>query len=241
MFYVKGVDISNDRQMFNFLKNHFQYYTMNSWNRRKSIANNVKIYNLGLSGDSWTALTFLQDDDYFEVNMMIEDWELEHPNCRVGFNGRSGGYLVLYPADSRDCILSADVDECESYEEYKRYCKEFYGSVKANHQDLIQMVQLVQEFDRLCDDIRDYVDELSNRSFIIEALKESVDKFNEEYDDDLELLGIEPLYVELDKVDISEISALTCLYEAFLRVANKKDLGYRIERNGDYVYYVENF
>ena len=238
MFYVTGIDISSDKQMFNFLKDHFQYYTMNSWNRLKSIAHNVKIYNLKLSGDHWTALTFLQDDDYFVVNMMIEDWEAEHPGYKVGFNGRSGGYLVLYSDSSNCCVLPEDVDECESYEEYKRYCREYYGSVKANRWDLVRTVKLVQDFDRLCDEIRDYVDDLSNRNFLIEAMKESVERFNEQYAEDLEYLGFEPLAVELDKVDISEISQVVSLYEAFIRVASKRDLGYRIERDTDYVYYV---
>ena len=238
MFYVSGIDISSDKQMFNFLKDHFQYYTMNSWNRLKSIAHNVKIYNLKLSGDHWTALTFLQDDDYFVVNMMIEDWEAEHPGYKVGFNGRSGGYLVLYSDSSNCCVLPEDVDECESYEEYKRYCREYYGSVKANRWDLVRTVKLVQDFDRLCDEIRDYVDDLSNRNFLIEAMKESVERFNEQYAEDLEYLEFEPLAVELDKVDISEISQVVSLYEAFIRVASKRDLGYRIERDADYVYYV---
>lgn len=238
MFYVTGIDISSDKQMFNFLKDHFQYYTMNSWNRLKSIAHNVKIYNLKLSGDHWTALTFLQDDDYFVVNMMIEDWEAEHPGYKVGFNGRSGGYLVLYSDSSNCCVLPEDVDECESYEEYKRYCREYYGSVKANRWGLVRTVKLVQDFDRLCDEIRDYVDDLSNRNFLIEAMKESVERFNEQYSEDLEYLEFEPLAVELDKVDISEISQVVSLYEAFIRVASKRDLGYRIERDADYVYYV---
>jgi hypothetical protein len=238
MFYVSGIDISSDKQMFNFLKDHFQYYTMNSWNRLKSIAHNVKIYNLRLSGDHWTALTFLQDDDYFVVNMMIEDWEAEHPGYKVGFNGRSGGYLVLYSDSSNCCVLPEDVDECESYEEYKRYCREYYGSVKANRWDLVRTVKLVQDFDRLCDEIRDYVDDLSNRNFLIEAMKESVERFNEQYAEDLEYLEFEPLAVELDKVDISEISQVVSLYEAFIRVASKRDLGYRIKRDADYVYYV---
>ena len=238
MFYIKGIDITNDKQMFNFLKDHFQYYTMNSWNRSKSIAHNVKIYNLHLSGDHWTALTFLQDDDYCVVNMMIEDWEAEHHGYKVGFNGRSGGYLVLYSADNCRCILPDDVDDSETYEEYKSYCREYYGSVKANRRDLVETVKLVQDFDRLCDQLRDYVDELSNRNFLIEAMKESVERFNEQYADDLEYLEFEPLAVELDKVDISEISQVVSLYEAFLRVASKRDLGYRVERDGDYVYYV---
>lgn len=237
MFYVKGVDITNDRQMFNFLKDHYQYYTMNSWNRVKSIAHNVKVYNLKLSGDHWTALTFLQDDDYFVVNLMIEKWEANHPGFKVGFNGRSGGYLVLYTASRNDCVLPADVDECKSYEEYKRYCREFYGSVRANRYDLVQAVQLVQDFDRLCDQIREYVDELSTKSFPEKALIESVDRFNELYREDLEYLGFSELYVEDEKVNISEIRRLTSLYEAFVKVAGKRDLGYRLARSGDYIYY----
>ena len=48
MFYKKGVDISNTKSMYNFLKNHEKYDTLNSWNGLKSIANNVKVYNLKL-------------------------------------------------------------------------------------------------------------------------------------------------------------------------------------------------
>ena len=45
-FYKTGIDITNDKQMFNFLKNHFEYWTMNSWNRLSSVANKVKLYDL---------------------------------------------------------------------------------------------------------------------------------------------------------------------------------------------------
>ena len=235
MFYTKGVDITNDKQMFNFLKNHFQYPIMHG---TKTIANNVKIYNLRLSGDCWTALSFLQDDNYFVVNMMIEDWEAEHSDYKVGFSGRSGGYLVLYSADNYHRGVLPDDLDCEDYEEYKSYCKECYGSVRANRKYLVETVKLVQDFDRLCDEIRDYVDDLSNRNFLIDAMEDSVERFNEQYTEDLEYLGFDPLHVELDKVDISEINQVVSLYEAFIRVADKRDLGYRIERDGDYVYYV---
>ena len=235
MFYTKGVDITNDKQMFNFLKNHFQYPIMHG---TETIANNVKIYNLRLSGDCWTALTFLQDDNYFVVNMMIEDWEAEHSDYKVGFSGRSGGYLVLYSADNYHRGVLPDDLDCEDYEEYKSYCKECCGSVKANRKYLVETVKLVQDFDRLCDEIRDYVDELSTRNFLIDAMEDSIERFNEQYAEDLEYLGFDPLHVELDKVDISEISQVVSLYEAFIRVADKRDLGYRIERDGDYVYYV---
>ena len=236
MFYTKGIDITNDKQMFNFLKNHFQYYITNGI---ETIANNVKIYNLKLSGDCWTALTFLQDDDYFAVNMMIEDWEAEHPGYKAGFSGRSGGYLVLYSAVDSYCrsVLPDEVDDCETYDDYKSYCREYYGSVKANHWDLVKTVKLVQDFDKLCDEIRDYVDDLSNRNFLIDAMEDSVERFNEQYAEDLERLGFDTLHVEFDKVDISEINQVVSLYEAFIRVADKRDLGCRIERDGDYVYY----
>lgn len=236
MFYIKGIDITNDKQMFEFINNHFRYYTANSWNRGRSIAHNVKIYNLGLSGDHWTALTFLQDDDYFVVNMMIEDWETEHRGYKVGFNGRSGGYLVLYNAAGGSAI--PDTLDYDNYEDYKADMRDYYGSVKANRNELRDFVKVVQDFDRLCDEIRDYVDDLSNRNFLIEAMKESVERFNEQYAEDLEYLEFEPLAVELDKVDISEISQVVSLYEAFIRVASKRDLGYRIERDADCVYYV---
>ena len=80
------------------------------------IANNVKIHNLKLSGDCWTALAFLQADDYLTINMLIEEWEYEHKGYKVGFNGRSGGYLVLYNADNNGSILPDEIDESEDYE-----------------------------------------------------------------------------------------------------------------------------
>ena len=239
MFYVKGIDITNDKQMFNFLKDHYQYYTMNSWNGLKSIANNVKVYKLNLSGDCYNALTFLQDDDYFTINMMIEDWEVEHHGYKVGFNGRSGGYLVLYNANDNKTVLIDEVEYNDDYEGYKEMCREYFGSVKAARYKLVEMVKLVQDFDKLCDQLRDYVNELSTQDFAVRALERTVDLFNEYYSDDLTYLGYSELTVEDGKVDVSEIKQLDCLYETFCRMANKKDVGYKLEKCGDgYVKYV---
>lgn len=242
MFYVKGIDITNDKQMFNFLKDHYQYYTLNSWNGLKSIANNVKVYNLKLSGNCYNALTFLQDDNYDNLNSMIEDWEYEHRGYKVGFNGRSGGYLVLYNADDNRTVLPDEVDYNDDYESYKEMCREYFGSVKAARYKLVEMVKLVQDFDRLCDQLRDYVDALSTQDFAARALERTVDLFNENYYDDLAYLGYSELVVENGKVDISEIRQLDCLYEAFCRMANKKDVGYKLEKcdGGNYVRYVES-
>jgi hypothetical protein len=239
MFYQKGIDITNDKQMFNFLKDHYQYYTMNSWNGLKSIANNVKVYKLNLSGDCYNALTFLQDDDYLTINCMIDEWQYEHPGYVVGFNGRSGGYLVLYNANDNKTVLIDEVEYNNDYEGYKEMCREYFGSVKAARYKLVEMVKLVQDFDKLCDQLRDYVNELSTQDFAARALERTVDLFNENYYDDLAYLGYSELVVEDGKVDISEIRQLDCLYETFCRLANKKDVGYKLERCGEgYVKYV---
>ena len=239
MFYQPGIDITNDKQMFNFLKDHFQYYTMSSWNRTKSIANNVKLYKLGLSGDWTVALDFLNDSSYDEINSMIEDWEFEHKGYKVGFNGRSDGYLVLYNDNNNGCILSDDIDECVDYEEYKRYCTEYYGGVKHNRRDLVKMVKLVQDFDKLCDQLRDYCDYLSTRDFKKDVMEEAVCLFNEHYYDDLYYLDFDELTCEDGVVDIEQISALTCLVEAFLNIANKRNLGYVVKVDGNFAKLVE--
>ena len=44
--YYKSVDLNNNKACFDFLTNHFEYDTMNSWNGCRSIANNVKVYNI---------------------------------------------------------------------------------------------------------------------------------------------------------------------------------------------------
>ena len=234
MFYKTGVDITNDKQMFNFLKEHFVYPTMNSWNRCESIANKVKIYTLALSGNCWNALDHLNSGEYDTLSFMIQDWEREHPSYEVYFNGRSGGYLVLKDKGYNGHILPDIIVDNEDYEEYKECCRDNYGSVKANREELVYYTKLVQDFDKLCDELRAYVDELSNLSYEKIEMEKSVDRFNDEYYDDLELLGFKQLHCDADgKVDISEIRTLTCLYEAFVRIADRSKLGYGLKYEGD--------
>ncbi len=230
MFYKTGVDITNDKQMFNFLKEHFEYYTMNSWNGLCSIANNVKIYNLGLSGDWCVALSLLEAEDYDTIGMLIHDWEREHPGYDVSFNGRSGGYLVLGNKGNARHVLPDEILECEDYDEYKRYCQEHYGSVKANRSELVFYTKLVQDFDKFCDSLRDYCDMLSQLSFEIVEMQNAVDEFNNKYYEDLEYLDFQEL--ECDEqgiVDLSDIVKLDSLTETFLRIANRSREGYKLE------------
>ncbi|GEA16721.1 hypothetical protein E308F_29670 [Moorella sp. E308F] len=111
MFYQE-VDKRNREAMISFLRNHFRYHTMNSWNNATSYANCVKIYKLNLPEDiknkAWDMLDM--DEVYFEINSLLEDWAAEHDyQWQVGFNGRSGGYLVLYQGGWK-------------YSSYKSYC-----------------------------------------------------------------------------------------------------------------------
>lgn len=223
MFYKKGIDITNDKQMFNFLKYHFTYDTLNSWNNLVSIANRVKVYDLHLDGDEWMALKFLEYDNYEVVNDMIYDWEHEHKGYSVGFNGRSGGYLVLYNDGNNRNVLPEFITHNDTYEEYKEYCKEYYGSVKSNRYNLKQYVRLVQDFDKLCDEIRDYVNELSKRDFASEMFVQVIEDFNADYEEEMEKLNIKPLEVVCDQVEYSELKSVRSLYEAFLRATSTLD------------------
>lgn len=242
MFYTTGIDITNDKQMFNFLKNHFTYHTMNSWNCSQSIANNVKLYKLGLKGDWCTAFNLLESGEYDTLNWIIKDWEREklHLGYTVGFNGRSGGYLVLYSDHDYGNILPDAITESDDYEQYKEYCKEYYGSVKANRWELVKFTKLVRDFDELCDILRAYVDELSQLKFEVVEMEKAVEDFNSTYQDDLEYLGFKELVATEGKVDCSEIRQLTCLWEAFIETAKRPNSGYTLMCNDDGIAYYED-
>lgn len=242
MFYQKGIDITNDKQMFNFLKNHFEYPTLGSWNRLYSIANNVKLHKLNLSGDWCTALSLLENGEYDTISYMINDWRRCHPGYEVYFNGRSNGYLILKDCDYNGHMLPESILDSDTYEDYKEWCRDNYGSVKANRDELVHFTRLVQDFDKLCDELRDYCDSLSNLSFEVIEMEKTVERFNDEYYDDLELLGFDSVSCDHEgKVDLSEIIAIKSLVEAFFRVADRSASGYCLKNDGDGFRYVRNY
>lgn len=197
------VDLRSRKAMTDFLINHFRYNTMNSWNCSTSYAANVKIYNLGLSRAELDKLyELIETDDFYDnINWLIHDFEAEHDHLwQVGFNGRSGGYLVLYegykkPSDYKSfctkcgqrnyktveetgnckcgrcgsdsrvnyttqqyeygCYPGRSVDMDEDFEDWDMY-------------SLKRRVQLVQEFDMLCDNILAYVKELIDNAEVEE-------------------------------------------------------------------------
>ena len=44
--FYKNVDITSRQKMIDFLKSHFRYHTLSSWNHKTSYANNIKISHL---------------------------------------------------------------------------------------------------------------------------------------------------------------------------------------------------
>jgi hypothetical protein len=105
-----------------------RYYTMNSWNRSKSLAYNLKIYNV-INRELQDACYNLLDVDYFYedyINPLIEDFEYKYNfEWQAGFNGRSGGYLVLYKGGRHEngrvyCSCGLNITEDEVPTEVKK-------------------------------------------------------------------------------------------------------------------------
>ena len=111
--FHKEVDTTDRKAMVDFLKSHFRYYTMNSWNRSTAYANNVKIYNLGIEDkeveDKIYSLAYMSEDTadvFFDVHELIRGF-VRDTGYDAGFNGRSNGYLVMYEMDNTYILVEA--------------------------------------------------------------------------------------------------------------------------------------
>lgn len=91
------------QQKVDYLKSHFRYFTMNSWNGLSSYANKIKISSVELPAPYNTSKVrdslyeFLESEDAFfgfheELSNFSEKNNYEYS---IEVNGRSGGYLVL--------------------------------------------------------------------------------------------------------------------------------------------------
>lgn len=135
--------------MIAYLKNHFRYNTMNSWNGSTSYANCIKITHLnGLSKEDMDAcFDMLEVDEAFDdMRIMTDDFERNHDHMwGMGTNGRSSGYMVLYRGGvddkGRKCIYPGKgVDMHEDFDEW-------------DDDMLLDRVEVVWEFDLMCEDI----------------------------------------------------------------------------------------
>lgn len=233
--YYVDVDKTNAKEMFDFLNKHFTYPTLNSWNNLYSIANNVKIYNLQLEGDKWLALGIVENEEYTGVNDIIYDWEADHKGYKVGFNGRSGGYLVMYNENNNCNVVPNWIADCSDYEEFEETCKDYYDSVKGAINDLKFYVELVQSFDMLCDEIRDYMNDLSltNKDDMLKSeFWDFVIDFNGAYEQDIKALKLKGIELQKDDngyyIDTTNIkksnSLVDCLYSLLSRYNNNVSL-----------------
>ena len=141
--FSKDVDTSNRTEMINFLKNHFRYHTAQPWNRSTSYAHNVKIHRLGIEDpDIEKKMYQLCSIDTPDLDVIIGECIQRFRNetgYDAGFNGRSSGYIVLYDAN----LPFRPIDENEDFDDEVEWPDKY----------LKEHVELIQRFDKLCDEI----------------------------------------------------------------------------------------
>ena len=98
LFFQNKVDRRSRSAMVDFLKGHYRYNTMSSWNCLTSYANNIKLHRLGLSSEQLDKAYEMLDTDFWqEIREPIGDFTHDHGDrYTIRSNGRSGGYLVLH-------------------------------------------------------------------------------------------------------------------------------------------------
>ncbi|HFI0144863.1 TPA: hypothetical protein ACGOR8_001940 [Streptococcus suis] len=165
--FFKKVDKRSKQGMIDFLKDHLTYSTMNYWNKSNSYANNVKVYNLDLDEDIEEKLYkyVYEEVEIYELDYILR--EMKESFAREwgyypGFNGRSGGYIVLY----NTCIVDG---------KRETYPGRPFQTVLDDYEDIIlselrEEVELVQAFDKWVDELlQKIVDYLSTIGIVEET------------------------------------------------------------------------
>lgn len=183
--FYKSVDRRSRKAMTDFLIDHHRYHTMNSWNGATSWSNNLKVYNVIPRQLQDRVFEMMECDDFYEpLNDLIEDYNRENNyRLQAGFNGRSGGYLVMYeggyetktiftfnnPTNGRDYADGygwMTIEEAKERGLYQRQTKKIFSKPgrsvddydesdyeEMSMENLRDVVARVQEFDKLCDAI----------------------------------------------------------------------------------------
>ena len=113
--FSQRVDKRSRAEMTAYLSGHFRYNTMNSWNRSTSYACNMKLYKLGLDRETEDKLwDMIQVPEFYErLNERIEDFNRQHNYLwQAGWNGHSGGYLVLYQGGTKPSRYRSYCTKC---------------------------------------------------------------------------------------------------------------------------------
>ena len=188
MFY-KEIDKRYRESMTAFLKKHFRYNTMNSWNRSTSYANCIKLYNIDkpdeVDNETWWEMLWITQWQE-KLSDLLEDFSKRHEWLwQAGINGRSGGYVVLYRGGIKPSGYKSYCTHCgqKNYqavpEGEKGMCGRCDAKARVNFKqthmqvftwpgkdvdmyedygdwtlsEIRERVELVQDYDRLCDDI----------------------------------------------------------------------------------------
>ena len=173
--------------MTDYLQGHFRYNTMNSWNHSTSYAHNLKIHTLGLTATQDDTLMLMMDCEgaYDTINDLIRSFGYQHGwHWQAAFNGRSGGYLVLYqggqkPSEWKSYCTICGQKNYRTVEESGCRCGRCGSDARKNFSappmniftyagrntdmdedfsdwtmdDLRARVEIVEDFDKLCDQI----------------------------------------------------------------------------------------
>lgn len=102
--FWEPVDRRSRYQMEMFLEEHFRYDTGNAWNHSSSYACNLKIDRLGLPrGVVDKLFDLIQCSEFYEhLGDLLYQFGAAHDFLwQAGWNGRSGGYLVLYQGERK--------------------------------------------------------------------------------------------------------------------------------------------
>lgn len=147
-YFSKTVDRRSREELISFLQDHDRYPVMNSWNGTKTFSNKVKVHYMDLPKDVLDrAFELACGDDFLryhwerQLSVRLTQFEQEQRGYyKMGFNGRSGGYLIL---------LGKKLDDLDTNP--GDYRERYYWDMNS----LRSRVDLVQEFDRMCDIIRE--------------------------------------------------------------------------------------
>jgi len=206
--YYKEIDKRYREAMTAFLKKHFRYNTMNSWNRSTSYANCIKLYNIDkpedVDNDTWWEMLWITEWQE-KLSDLLEDFGREHEwQWQAGINGRSGGYVVLYGGGIKPSGYKSYCTHCgqKNYQAVPEECEigicgrcdaKARVNFKQTHtqvftwpgkdvdmyedfedwtlSEIRERVEMVQDFDKLCDDIvTEFIDTCRNYRIVKEEI-----------------------------------------------------------------------
>jgi len=194
MFY-KQVNLKKRGEMIAFLKKHFRYDTMNSWNRSTSYANTIKLYKIekpvDIDDDIWSEMLSITQWQN-KLSDLLEDFGRAHNwQWQAGINGRSGGYVVLYQGGIKTSGYKSHCTHCgqrnykEVLEGQTGVCGRCEAKARVNYsQTHMQVFTFPGRDVDMGEDFRDWgMEELRQRVRLVQEFDQLCDDISSEYID----------------------------------------------------------